>query len=682
MVSFDIFETLITRTVWEPTGIFLLVQEKLSHKKYEKKFSDYVRNNYAALRKKAEVHARRMNEYQGVEEVTLDEIYTVFSQMAYMSEDAADCLKEIEVQTEIENTVPVSENIELVKACLRDEEPVVLISDMYLPQSAVREILYRADSILDKLPLYLSCESRKTKRNGSLYILVKKEQKAEYSEWVHYGDNVRSDIRIPEMLGIKAVPIETARKMEAEKLAEDITVHQDPIKQVFLGMARNTAQKYALKDSGIIGCFVGGSLLYPYVCWVIRSSLERKYNRLYFIARDGFLLKKIADEIISAYQYPIKTYYIYGSRKAWRVRDEISQALVYQYLVQEVDFSDESFALVDLQGTGTSMEFVRQLIKRNMKGPLNVFYFQMFSCTSVSGCNFMMFCPLEDNKILESFARAPHGTVLGYEKKDGKIIPQLADTEDKLWEKCGLSDYIKGVQLFSREIACVLKRADLHGDSQSIPVWISHYLQSVPGRSVLEFIGDMPHNHTEDDTCASFAPKLTKRNIYELYLWRTTETVDRFYSGTHLPLSLKRMSKKDEKIKRFCERNAYRFLGDKIHRLKYLTKKKKRIFQYKKIIIYAAGQAGRELFFKITYDTRSRVVGWTDINYQELQAEGLPVISPQEAFKCDFDGLVIAVKNNNSCNLIKELLVSRGINEQIILSYSEFYSLSNNKSGR
>lgn len=88
------------------------------------------------------------------------------------------------------------------------------------------------------------------------------------------------------------------------------------------------------------------------------------------------------------------------------------------------------------------------------------------------------------------------------------------------------------------------------------------------------------------------------------------------------------------------------------------------------------------MFFKITYDTRSRVVGWTDINYQELQAEGLPVISPQEAFKCDFDGLVIAVKNNNSCNLIKELLVSRGINEQKILSYSEFYSMSNNKSGR
>ena len=152
MVSFDIFDTLITRTVWEPSGIFLLVQEKLVDLHCETPCLDYIRNNYALLRKNAEIHARKAAAYVGREEVTLDEIYGVFVRMTQASAEAVEKMKQLEIRTEIENSVPVCRNIALLKTYLSRKEEVVLISDMYLPKEAVRRLLSKADPVLGELP--------------------------------------------------------------------------------------------------------------------------------------------------------------------------------------------------------------------------------------------------------------------------------------------------------------------------------------------------------------------------------------------------------------------------------------------------------------------------------------------------------------------------------------------------
>ena len=67
------------------------------------------------------------------------------------------------------------------------------------------------------------------------------------------------------------------------------------------------------------------SYFVPYVHWCIKKAINKKIETLYFISRDGELLKKIADEIISHQNYDIKTKYIYGSRKAWRIPSFINK---------------------------------------------------------------------------------------------------------------------------------------------------------------------------------------------------------------------------------------------------------------------------------------------------------------------------------------------------------------------
>ena len=47
--------------------------------------------------------------------------------------------------------------------------------------------------------------------------------------------------------------------------------------------------------------------------------IRDRYETLYFVSRDGYHLKRIADEIIKMKNIDIKTKYIYASRRAWRI---------------------------------------------------------------------------------------------------------------------------------------------------------------------------------------------------------------------------------------------------------------------------------------------------------------------------------------------------------------------------
>ncbi len=63
----------------------------------------------------------------------------------------------------------------------------------------------------------------------------------------------------------------------------------------------------------------GGPILFPYLRWVIDECKKRNIDTLFFVARDGYILKGITDRLIQCEKLNIKTHYIYGSRKVWRI---------------------------------------------------------------------------------------------------------------------------------------------------------------------------------------------------------------------------------------------------------------------------------------------------------------------------------------------------------------------------
>ena len=75
MISFDIFDTLITRATAKPDGIFAIIQNILYFDAAYEDIPEYIRMNYYTLRIHAEELARYHNRSKGIEEITIRDIY-------------------------------------------------------------------------------------------------------------------------------------------------------------------------------------------------------------------------------------------------------------------------------------------------------------------------------------------------------------------------------------------------------------------------------------------------------------------------------------------------------------------------------------------------------------------------------------------------------------------------------
>lgn len=318
MISFDIFNTLITRTTTTPQGIFALIQQKLLADVKYSYIPSHIRSNFYTLRIQAENLARLSNQCKGLEEVTLEDIYGAMAMSGNLNKESQELLCRLECEVEYENILPVPRNIELLKQLHQGGQRVVLISDMYLPGKVITGMLRKVDEALGQLPIYVSADLGVRKTTGNLYRKVGELEKTEYRDWIHYGDDLFQDIKVAGELGIKTVHLaaEESTLLEQELLkrfADSVSF------QMLAGQARytrdvceNTSTAYKM------GCSINGPILYCYVDWLLREAVGKGIKRLYFIARDGYFPKLIADKIISARGLGIETFYMYGSRKAWR----------------------------------------------------------------------------------------------------------------------------------------------------------------------------------------------------------------------------------------------------------------------------------------------------------------------------------------------------------------------------
>lgn len=319
LVSFDIFDTIITRKVRTPRGIFALMQEDLV-RGYAAGLPFYVINNFYQLRIWAEEQARSAIINDECQDVTLDEIYECFGRMTQITGEQINAVKQLEIDTELANVLPITSNIDLLKKFVDEGNEVVLISFMYLPETVIRKMLISVDESLADIKIYISSEYRKSKNSGDLFRIVGDTLKQPYSEWTHYGDNEYSDVCVPSSLGINTVKVSFATDVMWNKIMLD-DLKTNPAAQLLMGAGYRAIQNQPdnNKLSYQVGASIVGPLFYPYVLWILNSSLSKGIRTLFFVARDGYLLKLIADNIITSRHLPIKTKYIYGSRKAWRL---------------------------------------------------------------------------------------------------------------------------------------------------------------------------------------------------------------------------------------------------------------------------------------------------------------------------------------------------------------------------
>ena len=313
MHSFDVFDTLITRKTATCTGVFSIIQNQIKDKEF---LSDVFRNNFYNLRIQIEMLTRRMYCHGEIEDITLNQIYETMHLVGMINKGDINYLIELEKEIELKNTIGIKENIDSVKKLLNDGKSVIAISDMYLDANTIHEMLCIADKSLSNIKVYVSSETKKTKLSGNMYRLVQRKEGINYHEWYHKGDNLLSDVQMASRFGINALHYKYVNLNDLEK---NILDEKDMQSQLVIGATKNIRLLNQLSYKENMGSCIGAVILYPYVEWIIKKSIHKEIKRLYFVARDGYILKKIADIIINKCGYNIKTKYIYGSRSAWRI---------------------------------------------------------------------------------------------------------------------------------------------------------------------------------------------------------------------------------------------------------------------------------------------------------------------------------------------------------------------------
>lgn len=309
--SFDIFDTCITRTFFRPTDLFYQLFKNLNPNFTPEDIYDLVR-----LRIKAESEARSLSQK---EDITLQDIYDRLDIAYYDLEPQT--VKQTELDLEFQSLRPIREIQIKIESLRHQGHRIIFISDMYLPTEHIQKILIHNQIAQSSDPIYVSGDIGLTKATGNLFKYVLKSENIFPKQLHHTGDNIYSDILIPQKLGIKTTRFTSIQPTRYEEKAFNETIAPIEIRSQIAGISR--AVRLQEIDPGknnreivTIAANVIAPLLTSYVTWVLEDAKERGIERLYFVSRDGQILLKIAQQL--SYHYPsIELRYLYGSRQAW-----------------------------------------------------------------------------------------------------------------------------------------------------------------------------------------------------------------------------------------------------------------------------------------------------------------------------------------------------------------------------
>lgn len=310
LVSYDVFDTLLTRAVGDPTSLFILMGRLDS----VQAITRCTPEQFARLRIVSERRSRL-----GRPETTLARIYTELGVGLALSPDDAQRLCELELTLErrLSRAVPqAADMLHQLDGCRR-----LAVSDMYLPESFVDELLQQGGLRRHVESLYVSSAHAATKSRGDLYRRIQLAEGVRVRDWRHVGDNPASDVRVPRLLGISAQHAGAAKLNRYESIWEHSRYETGGFSSLIAGASRMarlaTAGTGAPDHVRDVAAGVAAPILTAYVLWVLHTAEREGIRRLHFMARDGEILYQLATRLAARLGVDIELNYLYGSRSVF-----------------------------------------------------------------------------------------------------------------------------------------------------------------------------------------------------------------------------------------------------------------------------------------------------------------------------------------------------------------------------
>lgn len=271
-VSFDLFDTLVYR-------------KSISHYQMWKCES----RSYFVRRVIAEFLARFAKRIKGIPEVSESDIY---SQMPKLWD------LEFEIGLELNDLLPNPVTVNLLKKAISSSRNVCIISDTHFRESDIKRFLSHLS--IPEVKIFTSSEYGLTKSTG-LFGEVQKQLGVSFSDWIHIGDNLHSDVISAKNLGINSFyyPSMKSQLLESGLVSPDgykflrkskeHGIHS--ISRMFtnLLMENNKSVADAAEFPGVLGSIMGDLVSTAIAQEIHDMHNKEKYDCILYSSRDGWL---------------------------------------------------------------------------------------------------------------------------------------------------------------------------------------------------------------------------------------------------------------------------------------------------------------------------------------------------------------------------------------------------------
>ncbi|EOS69970.1 hypothetical protein C818_02133 [Lachnospiraceae bacterium MD308] len=500
VVSVDLFDTLVMRRVLFPTDIFEIVNERLKEK------GTYI-EDFSGKRLRSEKYLSKNSA------PTLVAIYQHMKDTYSLSEIAPGELAKLEWGIDCEMLVPRKEVCELLEKMSGQGKDIYIVSDTFYGREQLVKMLERCNITFFK-DILASCEYG-TGKTQSLFHELK--ERIHNKSCIHIGDDIAADIESAKRNGFAACQlysgIELFEMAGYLGLWENINGLADRIKTGMLVAKlfnspfqfEKTGKKISVSNTYDIGYLFFAPMISDFVIWFDGQVKRNKMQNVWFCARDGYLIKKLYDELkkdetsvyfltsrIAAIRAGMESerdiHYVAEMKYSGTVQEQLkerfgiavqkaagttedreeclmdySQEILeeafvnrknYEIYISSLSVKEGEIAFFDFVAKGTSQMYIGRLVKNHLKG----FYFLQLEAGYMreKSLDIQPFYKAEelensaiydDYYILETMLTSPAPSVLGFDEKGAAHYAEETRTKEDiecfLAAQNGIFDYFK-----------------------------------------------------------------------------------------------------------------------------------------------------------------------------------------------------------------------------------------------
>ena len=359
VLTLDVFDTVVTRAVAQPTHVFAHMEEHLvsTHGRVWKGF--------ALRRVRAEHRARALKAISHpAHDVTLREILqNLASDAAHvLSREEVAMLDELEHRTEVELARPVVLGCALAELARTRGLDVYFVSDNYMSSAHIVNMLHAVGlHWVEPGQVFVSSEhgamksgvlSRSLRVEGPTLweivarsICMKNESAAPIAANVngrclHVGDNVLADGFVPQQYGF--LTHLDLSMLSSHRAMENTTPAVLPCSRIEAWQRDKSANGIidvaASIGSGLVAMVVAAQILD-----IQRVMQHRKIAGVHFVARDGYLAHQVWSSLQSSgSQLPPASYMAFSRSVAWRARlTEVNESTIARFIGDDEELTVE-----------------------------------------------------------------------------------------------------------------------------------------------------------------------------------------------------------------------------------------------------------------------------------------------------------------------------------------------------